>query len=175
MGSRCCLDVRWSGTCILLFSVGCRGVFLADITERGVNVSLTCTHTVRPNTCLTWANFVAIAAIGVLLPGIPTVGPLLLASLFLLKSSPSLERRLIRNRFFAKYLPYLDGSSEMSFKARLTSIGLMWASICLSCLMLKYVGNSPGWMVGLVILAGMVGTVFILRFGKSKTPARTPA
>ena len=80
--------------------------------------------------------FVAIAAIGVLLPGIPTVGPLLLASLFLLKSSPSLERRLIRNRFFAKYLPYLDGSSEMSFKARLTSIGLMWASICLSCLML---------------------------------------
>ena len=113
--------------------------------------------------------FVGIAAIGVLLPGIPTVGPLLVASLFLLKSSPRLERRLIRNRFFARYLPYLDGSSQMSFRARMTSIGLMWASICLSCLMLRYVGNSPGWVVGLVILAGMVGTIFILRFGKSNS------
>ena len=54
--------------------------------------------------------FVIVAAIGAVLPGIPTVGPLMLASFFLLKSSPALEKRLVRNRFFGKYLAHLDGN-----------------------------------------------------------------
>ncbi|MCH2182710.1 MAG: YbaN family protein [Mariniblastus sp.] len=111
--------------------------------------------------------FVGVAGIGVFLPGIPTVGPLILASLFLTKSSPRLERRLVRNPFFAKYLPYLDGTSEMSTRARLISILLMWTSIGVSCLLLRYVGNSPVWITWIIVLAGLVGTLFILRFGKS--------
>lgn len=110
---------------------------------------------------------VGVAGIGVFLPGIPTVGPLILASLFLTKSSPRLERRLIRNRFFARYLPYLDGTSEMSFKARVIAILLMWVSISLSCLLLGYFENGFGWLAWSVILAGVIGTIFILRFGKS--------
>ena len=111
--------------------------------------------------------FVGVAAIGVFLPGIPTVGPLLLASLFLTKSSPRLERRLVRSPFFAKYLPYLDGTSEMSTRARLISILLMWTSISLSCLLLWYMGKSPAWVPWLIVVAGLIGTIFILRFGKS--------
>ncbi len=111
--------------------------------------------------------FVGIAGIGVVLPGIPTVGPLLLASLFLTKSSPRLEQRLIRNRFFARYLPYLDGTSAMSWRARVIAILLMWSSIGLSCLLLGYFENGFGWLAWSVIVAGLIGTIFIMRFGKT--------
>ncbi len=111
--------------------------------------------------------FVGVAGVGVVLPGIPTVGPLLLASLFLTKSSPRLEQRLIRNRFFARYLPYLDGTSAMSLRARVIAILLMWSSIGLSCLLLGYFENGFGWLAWSVIVSGLIGTVFIMRFGKS--------
>ncbi len=110
---------------------------------------------------------VGVAAVGVVLPGIPTVGPLLLASLFLTKSSPRLEKRLIRNSFFARYLPYLDGTSAMSLRARVIAILLMWTSIALSCLLLGYFENGFGWIAWSVVIAGLIGTVFIMRFGKS--------
>ena len=112
--------------------------------------------------------FVGIAAIGVFLPGIPTVGPLILASIFLTKSSPALERKLIRNKFFAKYLPYLDGTKEMPPKAKLTSILLMWLSITFSCTLLHLTGQAPWWLMATIILAGIVGTFFIRSYGKKR-------
>lgn len=116
---------------------------------------------------------VALAAVGVFLPGIPTVGPLLLASFFFTKSSPWLEQRLIRNRFFAKYLPYLDGTREMSPKAKLATIATMWTSIAISCLILRFGVNSSPWMVAVVVSAGIVGTVFIWRFGRAAKPSNS--
>lgn len=110
--------------------------------------------------------FVGVAAVGVFLPGIPTVGPLLLASVFLTKSSPALERRLIRNPFFAGYLHYLDGTKELSPKAKLSSIALMWLSIGISCVVLHFSGQGRWWLLSIVILAGLIGTVFIWRFGR---------
>ena len=114
---------------------------------------------------------VFVAAIGVLLPGIPTVGPLLLASFFFTKSCPWLEERLIRNRFFAKYLPYLDGTEEMTPKARIATIATMWASISISCLVLLLANQSIYTIMIslLIVLSGLVGTVFIWRFGR-KSP-----
>ena len=109
---------------------------------------------------------VVLAGFGVLLPGIPTVGPLLLASLFFTKSSPALERRLIRNRFFAKYLPYLDGTEEMSRRARLATIATMWGSILVSCALLYFTGAGPYWLLATIAAAGLVGTIFIWRFGR---------
>ena len=117
--------------------------------------------------------FVGIAAAGVFLPGIPTVGPLILASIFLTKSSPQLERKLIRNRFFAKYLHYLDGSQELPLRAKLTSIGLMWTSILISSVVLRLSGGGPYWLLAILFLAGIVGTLFILRYGRRK-PEVTP-
>ena len=118
--------------------------------------------------------FVGVAGLGVFLPGIPTVGPLILASLFLTKSSPRLERRLVRNPFFAKYLPYLDGTSEMSTRARFISLLLMWFSIGVSCLLLRYLGHSPAWITWVIVAAGLVGTLFILRFGKRRQDQSEP-
>ena len=109
--------------------------------------------------------FVFVAAIGVFLPGIPTVGPLLLASVLLTKSSPRLEAKLVRNKFFARYLAYVDGTNELSFRAKLTSILLMWTSILVSCVLLNFAEFKP-WLLAILVIAGIVGTVFIIRFGK---------
>ncbi len=109
--------------------------------------------------------FVAVAAIGVFMPGIPTVGPLLLASVLLTKSNPALEARLVRNKFFAKYLHYLDGTRELSPRAKATSILMMWISIGISYGLLS-LANSRPWMLALLVIAGLIGTVFIIRFGK---------
>ena len=113
--------------------------------------------------------FVGIGYVGMLLPGIPTVGPLLLASFFFARSSPYLENKLIRNRFFAPILPYLDGEKEMPFKARLASIALMWLSILISVWICLSSDVGGVWVPALIVIAGMIGTVFILRFGKKRT------
>ncbi len=112
--------------------------------------------------------FVVVAGVGVLLPGIPTVGPLLLAPILFTKSCPSLEKRLVRNRFFARYLPYLDGTKELSLKAKMAAIATMWTSIVISGGVFYLALESP--LVALIALAiaGLIGTVFILRFGKTK-------
>ena len=111
--------------------------------------------------------FVGIAAIGVILPGVPTAGPLIIASIFLTKSSPSLERRLIRNRFFARYLVYLDGSREMPLRAKVMAIVLMWASIGVSSFVLHVSSGGPIWLLILLFLAGLTGTGFIIRYGRN--------
>src|SRR5690349_10596362 len=52
--------------------------------------------------------FVGIGAVGVFVPGLPTVIWLMGASYLFARSSPHLEAKLIRNRFFGPYLIYLD-------------------------------------------------------------------
>ena len=112
-------------------------------------------------------GLVGLAGIGAVLPGIPTVGPLMLASFFLLKSSPALEKRLVRNRFFGKYICYLDGTSELPTRTRISSIAMMWVSIFISGLIIHF--SSPGriWLLVVLAIAGLIGTVFIWRFRRS--------
>ena len=108
-------------------------------------------------------GFVGIGAVGVFLPGIPTVGPLLLACWLFSKSCPHLEQRLIRNQFFAPFHGYLDGNEALPLKARIVAILGMWASIAISGTALSY-GGSPAWAVALLAALGVIGTLFILRF-----------
>ena len=108
-------------------------------------------------------GFVGIGAVGVFLPGIPTVGPLLLACWLFSKSCPHLEQRLIRNQFFAPFHGYLDGTEALPLKARIVAILGMWASIAISGTALHY-GGSPAWAIAVLAALGVIGTIFILRF-----------
>ncbi|MEM7456223.1 MAG: YbaN family protein [Planctomycetota bacterium] len=113
---------------------------------------------------------VGIGAIGVFLPGIPTVGPLIVASLLFAKSIPSLEQKLIRNRLFARFLPYVDGNQPMPLRAKLITIGIMWTSILISIAVYSFSGIAPRWLAPLLVIAGAAGTWFIMRIGrKSKS------
>ena len=114
---------------------------------------------------------VGLAGIGAVLPGIPTVGPLMLASFLLLKSSPALEKRLVRNRFFGKYICYLDGTNEMPMKARVSSIVMMWISITFSGVII-YFSASQTWLLITLGIAGLIGTVVILRFRRAPRQSR---
>ena len=115
--------------------------------------------------------FVIVAAVGAVLPGIPTVGPLMLASYFLLKSSPALEKRLVRNRFFAKYLAYIDGTTPMTNRMRISSILMMWISITISAAISMTTGKLKFWLIGTLVVAGLIGTVFIWRYRRGVASA----
>ena len=117
--------------------------------------------------------FVIVAAVGAVLPGIPTVGPLMLASFFLLKSSPALEKRLVRNRFFAKYLTYIDGTTPMTNRMRISSILMMWLSISISAAVSMAAGNIKYWLIGVLVTAGLVGTIFIWRYRRGASVAQS--
>ncbi len=108
--------------------------------------------------------FVSVGAIGVFLPGIPTTGPLLAASFFLTKSCPALERRLVRNRWFANYLHYLDGTYRMTDRMRIAAILSMWVSIIVSSLILSQGLAAAKWSTFVLLASGIVGTVVIARF-----------
>jgi len=108
--------------------------------------------------------FVVLAFVGVFLPGIPTTGPLIAASFLLAKSHPALEKRLVRNRWFAKYLSYLDGHQPMPLRARVWALGWMWLSISLSSIYLSWTLAQPHLVVTVIVASGLVGTVVIVRF-----------
>jgi uncharacterized protein len=109
-------------------------------------------------------GFVGLGAIGAILPGIPTVGPLLVASFCFSKSCPWLEKRLIRNRFFARFIGYLDGNEVISLRMRFGTIATMWASIGFSFLALYAIGQYNIVLVVSLVVAGLIGTVVIARF-----------
>lgn len=121
-------------------------------------------------------GFVVLGAVGALLPGIPTVGPLLVASFCFGKSCPWLENRLIRNRFFARFLGYLDGNEVMSLRMRLGTIATMWASIGLSMFGLYLAGQLNAVTITILAIAGIIGTWVIAKFRKdSGTRTKTVA
>jgi uncharacterized membrane protein YbaN (DUF454 family) len=109
---------------------------------------------------------VVVAAAGVVLPGIPTAGPLILASICLTKSCPWLEQRLVRSRFFAPFHCYLDGSAQMPRKARWAAAIMMWIAILCSATVLSVSGTGSVWLVTAIVLSGVAGTFAIARYGR---------
>ncbi len=115
--------------------------------------------------------WVLVAAVGVVLPGIPTAGPLILASICLTKSCPWLEQRLVRNRFFSPFHRYLDGNAEMPWRAKIAAMLMMWTAISVSGWMLWNSPQVPHWVVGVLLLSGVIGTVVIARFRRHNVAA----
>jgi len=114
-------------------------------------------------------GFVFLAAVGVVLPGLPATGPLILASVCLTKSCPWLERRLVRSRFFAPFHRYLDGNAEMPLKARIVAMAMMWICILVSCFSLVRSEMASNWVIMGLVAAGFVGTWVIWRYGRRST------
>ena len=112
--------------------------------------------------------FVILAVVGVFLPGLPATGPLILASLCLAKSSPELERRLVRSRFFAPFHQYLDGKATMPLRAKVIAMLMMWTCIIVSSIMIFRTEGAGHWIIAVMVIAGLVGTFVIARFGRNR-------
>ncbi len=103
---------------------------------------------------------VALAALGVILPGLPAVPFLLLASFFFARSSKRLHDWLINNKIFGPILADFLDRKGIRLHIKIISIVLMWTMMMVSVLFLiekdivKYVA----------IGGAIVGTIAILRF-----------
>ena len=106
---------------------------------------------------------VGIAAVGVIVPGLPTAIWLIAASYLFMRSHPRLEAQLIRNRFFGPYLRYVDNPRSMPRRAKFVACGLMWTSVLVSVTMLHLRGTAGPWFAGSLIAAAALGTWVIAR------------
>lgn len=115
---------------------------------------------------------VALAAIGVFVPGLPTTIFLIIAAYLFARSCPWLEERLIRNRLFAPFLRYLDGDEPMPLRAKLATMCIMWGFVAFSVLLLGRSLEPQNWLIFLPPVAAVVGTVFIVRMRPSSSAQR---
>jgi uncharacterized membrane protein YbaN (DUF454 family) len=84
------------------------------------------------------------------------------------RSCPWLEEKLVRSRFFAPFQPYLEPGARMPRRARIAALVMMWTAIGVSLVVLGQGlgGVGLGVIRGGLVLAGVVGTVVLMRVGR---------
>lgn len=126
-----------------------------------------------PRSAVRWAVAVAgvlcvgMAAVGVVVPGMPTTVFLIAACWCFARSCPWLEQKLIRNRFFAPFLQYLEPGAVMPMRARIITLLVLVACVGASCVLLV-ARERPLWVVGVVAMAGVVGAACVWRVARPK-------
>lgn len=110
----------------------------------------------------------ALGAIGVVVPGLPTTPFLLLAAAFYVRSSERLYSWLLNHKLFGKIVRDFRETRSISIRTKLISTGTMWAMIVLSiCLFIENLA------VEITILTlGVIGTVVLLLIPTTK-PGRS--
>jgi len=107
---------------------------------------------------------VALGAIGVVVPGMPTTVFLIVASYCFARSCPWLEERLLRGPVFAPYMAFIDDGRPMPRRARIVALSAMWLSVLLSLSWLYAAGRlSPVLALSIVLIAG-AGSLVMLRY-----------
>ena len=95
-----------------------------------------------------------IGIIGIVVPGLPTTPFILLTAGLYIKSSDRLYQKLINSRFIGPYINNFRKNKGMTKRAKLSSIGIMWLMIAISCFFLI----EPLTIKLIVALLGMIGT-----------------
>jgi uncharacterized protein len=109
-----------------------------------------------------WAWFtlgwvaVVVGSVGVLVPGLPTTGPFVLAAACFARSSPRFERWVLGLPGIGPMVRDHRDGLGMPRRAKVMAIGIMWVACSLSAVTL-----GPGPVAGAVVLAGLVGTWYI--------------
>lgn len=119
---------------------------------------------------------VGLAAVGVVIPGVPTTIFLIIATACFMRSCPWLQKVLIENRFFGPFLKYLDPDAVMPRSAKIITICVMWAAIAMSLVILSGPELPFAGIAVALLLSGVAGTVMIARFGATpEKPAAVPS
>jgi uncharacterized membrane protein YbaN (DUF454 family) len=111
-------------------------------------------------------TFVAIGAIGVVVPGLPTTPMLLLAAACFARSSPRLYAWLLRNPTFGPLIEDFRAGRGVSRKVKATALSMMAAFVTFALLVPLRDRAAPSAIVAVVAL---VGAGYILRL-----PTRRP-
>ncbi len=108
--------------------------------------------------------FVVIGIVGVVLPGLPTTGPLLLALACFSKSSERLRTWLLEHRVFGPPLKRWQAERTIPLKAKWTALGMM----TVSGIGIYFLTPFPGWGKGGILLLILIGAVVVLRIPHSR-------
>ncbi|WLG97244.1 YbaN family protein [Pseudomonas sp. FP198] len=101
---------------------------------------------------------VVLGVIGIFIPILPTTPFLLLAAACFARSSPRFYRWLVEHPRLGPWIgDYLSGNG-IPLKGKVYAIGLMWASILLSC----YLVPLP-WARVFMLTSAVLVTIYILR------------
>ncbi len=102
--------------------------------------------------------FFALGAIGMVVPGLPTVPFMLLALWAFSKSSKRFHDWLYAHRIFGPPLQQWHMHRVIPLKAKIVS--LLSMALSLTYLILR--GNTPGWLLGITAVLMAYGAWFIL-------------
>lgn len=80
--------------------------------------------------------FLVLGAIGIFVPLLPTTPFWLLTCWFYLRSSGSLYRRVMRNRYFGSYIRDYMEEKAIPLRSKIISLGVMWTSTLLTSFLL---------------------------------------
>jgi len=100
---------------------------------------------------------VALGAIGIFLPLLPTTPFLLLAAICFSASSPKAYRFLLRSRFFGPYIEHYRTGSGVTIVAKVRAITFLWAVLILSAF---FVGEI--WVIFVLAAVGIGVTIHLL-------------
>lgn len=106
---------------------------------------------------LGWLCF-AVGAIGVVLPGIPTTGPMILALACFARSSPRLYTWLLEHRLFGPPLQRWKAHRLIPIRAKVAAVSMM----TLSFVYVAFLSPLPLWAVALTGVLIVVGAAFVL-------------
>ena len=101
---------------------------------------------------------VALGALGVLLPVLPTTPFLLLAAFCYGRSSDRFYRKLVSNRIFGKYLQNYREGRGIPMQQKIITILLLWISIASSIYFLA----APTWVTLLLLAIASGVSVFLM-------------
>jgi len=112
---------------------------------------------------------VGLAAIGAVVPGLPTTVFLIAAAWCFTRSCPWLEERVLGWALFRPFRPYLAPGTRMPRRARIVALVLMWTAIAGSVAAVVARVGDGSWALGAgIVVAGLVGTGFVLQAGRSR-------
>jgi hypothetical protein len=108
------------------------------------------------------ALFLALGAVGAVLPLLPTTPFLLLSAACFLRGSPSMHRWMLENRVFGAYLRRYREGLGIPVRTRVLSIAVLWMTLGLSAWLAV-----ESWWVRLGLAAiGLAVSVHIARIGR---------
>ncbi|MEM6672797.1 MAG: YbaN family protein [Planctomycetota bacterium] len=105
-------------------------------------------------------GFVAIGAVGVVVPGLPTTPLLLLAAACFARSSPRLYAWLLRNKTFGPLIEDYRAGRGVSMRVKVSALSMMAIFVAFALLVPLRGKLLPSVVVGALAIAG---AIYILR------------
>jgi uncharacterized membrane protein YbaN (DUF454 family) len=116
--------------------------------------------------------WVAIAFVGVVIPGLPTTGPILLAAFFFSKSSERIDRWLVTNRLFGGIVR--DWRAGVGFTVRAKAIAVSAIALSFGITTMWFV-TAPYARLAMWVLAIAIAAYVVTRPTKDPTLSTQPA